>query len=311
MKAEKSTDQSGIKANDKVVCIDATDYGYNKHDLPNGFLQRGSIYCVAGWSNSGGLIIVGLPCLWKNDGREVGFNLNRFCTLEQFRLNFPDGVESISAEDGDLSYLHEEEARFKKHFEFPEIEGLEEPKPVVLRVTEVLEELYEDFHNPEITQPWMESGFFQDQSPKHVEMELRRLLRSPLRPAHMNQSWTFWHFLLRMYKPTVLFCRERSPVANVLFQMCMRGNILTEQFLDGNFMERDFPILTSAIGKLCYAPIRICDAREPDTFLRVLSDAHKSFEYAVCDWTLAGDELVTAYRITQDSPITFLCPSSE
>ena len=50
------------------------------------------------------------------------------------------------------------------------------------------------------------------------------------------------------------------------------------------------------------------DAREPDTFLRVLSKAHKSFEYAWCDWTLAGEELVAAYRMTQDSPITILCP---
>ena len=80
-----------INTNDKVVCIDDTDYGYNKHDVPNGFLQRGRVYCVSGWSECGGLILVGLRCLWKNDGSEVGFNTMRFCTLKCFRAEFSAG----------------------------------------------------------------------------------------------------------------------------------------------------------------------------------------------------------------------------
>jgi hypothetical protein len=304
----KSSNHSDIKANDKVVCIDAIDYGYNRHDFPKGFLQRGRIYCVAGLCKNGGVAIVGLPCLWKKDQTESGFNSNRFCTLDQFRLNFPEGVSSIADYDDDLSYLDKGNAKLKKRIEFLEIEGMEEPKPLVCRVIEVLEELYVEFHNPEITQPWMESSYVQDQSPEHVETELRSLLRSPLRSAYMNQSLTFWHVLLRQSKPTVLFCRERSPIANLLFQMCMRGNILSDRFLDGDFIERDFPVLTCAAGALSNAPIRICDARDPDTFLRVLFEAHKSLEYAMCDWTLTGEEMAAAYRMTKDSNVTFLCP---
>ncbi len=80
-----------IITNDKVVCIDATDYGYDKHDNPNGFVQRGRVYCVAGWSERGGLVLVGLPCLWKHDGSEVGFNPKRFKLLKSFRAQLSAG----------------------------------------------------------------------------------------------------------------------------------------------------------------------------------------------------------------------------
>jgi hypothetical protein len=83
--------QGFINTNDKVVCIDDTDYGYNVHDTPNGFLQRGRVYCVSGWSKCGGLILAGLPCLWKKDGGVAGFNATRFRTLECFRIEVSEG----------------------------------------------------------------------------------------------------------------------------------------------------------------------------------------------------------------------------
>jgi hypothetical protein len=93
--------------------------------------------------------------------------------------------------------------------------------------------------------------------------------------------------------------------------MCISGGTFSERLLDGNLSEIDFPVLTVGAGKLSNAPIRICDARNPDTFLKVLFDAHKAFEYAMCDWTLGREEAAAAYRLTQDSPITFLCPFGE
>lgn len=83
--------QGFINTNDKVVCIDDTDYGYNKHDFPNGFVQRGCVYCVSGWSKCGGLILAGLPCLWKKDGSMAGFDPTRFRTLECCRTEFSEG----------------------------------------------------------------------------------------------------------------------------------------------------------------------------------------------------------------------------
>jgi hypothetical protein len=311
MKKHLIADQTDIKAGDKVVCIDDAYQRRDLADAPDGLLVRGQVYCVSGVSECGGVLLAGFRVVSLSTGKEVGFDPDRFLPLEQFRLKFPEGTSAIPDGDDGSGYLAEEESKLKKQFEFPEIEGLEEPKPLVLRVIEVLEGFYENFHEPESTPPWMESGYVQDQSPEQVQLELRRLLRSPQLSAYMNQSVEFWLRLIRYQKPTVLFCRNYSPVAMTLFQMCMSGNIITESFLDGDFKERDFPILTSAAGRLVSSPIRICDARAPDTFLRVLSDARKVFEYAMCDWTLEGDELVAARRVTQDSPITFLCPFGE
>jgi len=84
--------QGFINTNDKVVCIDDTDYGYNVHDTPNGFLQRGRVYCVSGWSKCGGLILAGLPCLWKNDGAWPGSTLRDFARSNVFALKFPKAV---------------------------------------------------------------------------------------------------------------------------------------------------------------------------------------------------------------------------
>lgn len=311
MKKHLIADQTGIKVGDKVVCINDTYQRLDLANAPDGLLVGGQVYCVSGVSECGGLLLAGLRAVSLNTGKEVGFGPARFLPLEQFRLKFPQGVSSIPTGDDDLCYLAEDEANPPRPVEFPEIEGLENPRPLVFRSIEVLEELYNEFHGLESTPPWMQSGHWQDQSVEQVRLELRRLLRSPQLSAFMNQSVELWLRLIRYQKPTVLFCRNYSPVAMTLFQMCMRGNILTESFLDGDFKERDFPVLTSAAGKLSFSPIRICDAREPDTFLRVLSDAHKAFEYAMCDWSLEGDELAAAQRATQDSPITFLCPFGE
>ena len=87
--------------------------------------------------------------------------------------------------------------------------------------------------------------------------------------------------------------------------------MFSEQFLEGNLKEPDFPVLTAAAGRLSNAPIRICDAREPGAFLKVLFEAHTAFDYALLDWTLAGEEMAAAYRLTRDSHIAFLCPQQE
>jgi len=172
-------------------------------------------------------------------------------------------------------------------------------KPIVHQAIEILESIRAVGCNPV------------PDAAKKVREELSTLLHSPSLYLYMNQSLVFWQRLIRYQKPTVLFCRNYSPVAMTLFQMCMSGNILTEAFLDGNFKESDYPVLTSSAGKLSFSPVRICDAREPDTFLRVLSDARKTFEYAMCDWTLAGEEAAAAHRLTQNSTIAFLCPFGE
>ena len=302
------TDQTEIKANDKLVCIDDA---YQRVDLaatPDGLLVRGQVYCVSGISECGGVRLVGLRAISTRTGKEVGFDPARFRSLDDFRLKFPAGVSALSTGDDDAGYYSGVTLKPARPIELPEIEGAEEPKPLVLRVIEVLEMLHAEQHDPEISQPWVSSGFVADQSPEGVQAELRALLQSPKLAPAMNQSWTFWRFLMGRQNKTLLVCRNRSPVANMLFKMCMSGNILTEKFLEGDFQESDFPVLTAAAGRLSNAPIRICDARNPGSFIEVLSAAHRSFEYVLCDWTLTGEEMATAYRLTRDSGITILCP---
>ena len=296
MTTRESNDQTGIKVGDKVVCIDDAYQRCDLADAPDGLLVRGQVYCVSGVSECGGVLLAGLRAISLSTGKEVGFGPACFLLLEQFRLKFPEGISSIPDGDDDLGCLAEDEANPQRPIEFPEIEGLEKPRPLVHRIIEVLEELYDEFHGLESTPPWMQSGHWQDQSVKQVQLELRRLLRSPHLSAYLNQQWTFWHFLLRRQKPTLLFCRNYSPVTNLLFLMCETGNTFSERLVDGNLSEIDFPVLIAGAGKLGNAPIRICDARNPDTFLKVLFNAHKAFEYAMCDghWPVKNWPLLIA-----------------
>jgi len=305
MKKSEITEQAGIRAGAKVVCIDDAYQRVDLADAPDGLLAKGKVYCVSGFSDCGGVMLAGLRAISISTGSEVGFDPHRFLPLEEFRLKFPDGIASIPDDNDDFPI---KEARLGQQAEFPEIEGLENPKPLIHRAIEILEDFYSENHGMESTPSWRQSGHWSDQSPAQVQHELRALLHSPKLPAYLNQQWRFWHFLIRRQKPTLVFCRSRSPLANLIFLMSMTGSTFTEQLLDGNLSERDFPVLTCAAGMLSKAPIRICDAREPDVLLRVLFDAHKHFDYAVCDWKLDGDELAAAYRMTQDSQISFLCP---
>jgi hypothetical protein len=300
--------QSGIKTSEKVVCIDDAYQRVDLANTPDGLLSRGRVYCVSGVSACGGVLLAGLRAISVRTGTEVGFHPSRFCTLEQFWSEFPKGISSIPTGDDDLGFLTEDTAKPGKRIEFPEIEGLEEPKPLVYRVIEVLEALHAEHHQQERTPLWLQSGHWPDQSPERVQLELRALLRSPHLSAYLNQMWMFWRFLMRSQKPTVLFCRSHTPVANMLFLMCMRGSTFSEQLLEGDVKERDFPVLTCGAGRLSNAPIRICDARSSDAFMRVLFDAQALFDYALCDWMLKGEEMAAAYRMTRDSQIMFLCP---
>jgi hypothetical protein len=82
--------QTEMKTNDKVVCVYDTPFLIEYFDLPNGFVHQGDVYCVSGWSKCGGLILVGLPCIFKRTGEEAGFHPKRFRLLEEFRAELSD-----------------------------------------------------------------------------------------------------------------------------------------------------------------------------------------------------------------------------
>jgi len=96
----------------------------------------------------------------------------------------------------------------------------------------------------------------------------------------------------------------------LIIRLCQLGRVnILARIIGGWMNESDFPIITATAARLITSPIRICDAREPDTFLNVLFHAHTHFDYAVCDWNLSAEEKAEAYRMTRDSQIKFLFSS--
>jgi hypothetical protein len=59
-----------------------------------------------------------------------------------------------------------------------------------------------------------------------------------------------------------------------------------------------------------FAPLRLCDAREPGAFLNSLPKlfSEEGAFYVVCDWHLEREELAAAVQLKDESQITFLWP---
>ena len=191
--------------------------------------------------------------------------------------------------------------------EIPELDGLMRPTGVIHSALCVLEELFFSSDKPADEESWLETNYICEENPEEIRDELIRLIRSPGWSRFLNQSVAFWRLLDQKDHRIILFCRQRSPVASVLSQIC-RGTRLSEDFLNGHIRETDFPFLMEASGRLSKASVRICDAREPDAFMRVLFEAYPHFDCAMCDWDLTAEEIYAVYRMTRDSPIAFLCP---
>ncbi|MEI6195607.1 MAG: hypothetical protein WCS42_14890 [Verrucomicrobiota bacterium] len=255
-------------------------------------------------------MLVGLRAISSKTGKNVGFDPSRFCPLDQFRLKFPKGISSIQNDVRVASEGMIKRTKQARPSAIPEIDGVQESRSLVTQSIEVLEELFLKNYEVDEEETWLDTGFVPDQSAPHVRMELMELLQSPQLYASMNQSWTFWQMLSRRSARIIFFSRQRSPVANIVYLMCKGGSRFTAHYLNGMLCESDFHVLIHSAGMLSGSPIRFCDARDPDVFLKVLFDAHPHFDCAFCDWPLAGAELVAAYKMTSDGRISFLCPQS-
>lgn len=81
-----------MSTGDKVVCVDdspfAADTGEHLSNLhlPNGYLHKGTVYCVAGVRINGSgisLFIVGKPAY--RDGRQASWHVRRFRKLSEIK----------------------------------------------------------------------------------------------------------------------------------------------------------------------------------------------------------------------------------
>jgi len=191
----------------------------------------------------------------------------------------------------------------------PEIVDLLEPQPLVAQALLVLEHLFFDRDSSRQAggEAWLKINYLHDESPEDVRQELLALLNAPMRWAFANQMVAFWHLIEEGHK-IIVFCKDRSPVAQMLFMMTQGGSRFTADFVNGNLNEPDFPFLTMTAGILAKSSVRFCDVRCPDMFLRRLFETHESFDYALCDWDLGGEEIRGLTRLTKNSRISFIYP---
>ena len=190
-----------------------------------------------------------------------------------------------------------------------DVDGLTSAKPMVREAVDVLEQLSYLHFRGERAAKLLRSEWWIYASAKDVQRELQSLIRSARCATFMNLSSTFWQQAVNSRHATILFCRDLSPLATAFLHWSMGAKVFSERLLEGNMEEENFPKLTAAAGNLAGAPVRICDVRTPDTFLQMLFETHTMFDYAVCDWELAGEELAGACRMTCNSRIKFLLPS--
>lgn len=78
-----------MNTNSKVVCVDDKNQRTDVNEGPDGLVEQGKVYAVAGVTKHG-LVLVGLRSLSKRTGRETGFRASRFVTLEYHRAEFCD-----------------------------------------------------------------------------------------------------------------------------------------------------------------------------------------------------------------------------
>ena len=124
----------------------------------------------------------------------------------------------------------------------------------------------------------------------------------------MTQARIVWQWLHRRRR-VIVFCRELSPVATMVFQMCQQGRTNPmPRLISGWMNESHFGHILNAAGRLASAPLRICDTREPDTFPTLLQAARPHFDHALCDWPLCAQEKAAAHRQMHNAPITLWYP---
>jgi len=205
--------------------------------------------------------------------------------------------------------------------QLPQIKGVEDTKLLInygIAFVEKMfyrQELIEDliYRPDECTglDSWAEKLRL-DSWTRHLALELIDLCcRHPKLSRQMTQARLIWQWLHRRRRVMVL-CRELSPVATIVFQMCQRGRTNPmPRIISGWMNESDWPYMLNAAGRLASAPLHICDTREPDTFPTLLHAARPHFDHALCDWPLSAQEKAAAQRQTHNAPITLWCPTGK
>lgn len=205
--------------------------------------------------------------------------------------------------------------------QFPEIQGVEDSKLLINYGINFVETMFSRqefiealiYRLDECTDPsaWAEKLRL-DSWTRHLALELIDLCcRQPKLSRRMAQARTTWQWLHRRRR-VIVFCRELSPVATMVYQMCQRGRTNPlPRIISGWMNEADWPHVLNAAGRLASAPLRICDTREPETFPSVLHAARPHFDHALCDWPLSAQEKAEAHRLTHGSPIKLWCPADK
>jgi hypothetical protein len=156
---------------------------------------------------------------------------------------------------------------------------------------------------------WREPKTWAKQDLDELEEEVMGLDYSPQKAFVMDQARTIWELGIARNQTVSWVIRTRRPSVVVLLAMCEWADVEIRRVISGRLEEEDFTRLTSVCWKVAPAPIKVCDARNPGSFLKsvplLVSEAEAS--YVVCDWELEGEELSTAKQWSLESGMTFLC----
>lgn len=133
----------------------------------------------------------------------------------------------------------------------------------------------------------------------------------PQRAVLADQTRAIWDATVCRKIPAIWFIRTRNPVTVLLSAICEMAGVSVPRVWNGELEERDFPKLILTVGRFGGAPLRMCDARNPQALLNLLHtlSSEAAACYVVCDWHLEGEEWAAAMELKDESQISFLCPS--
>ena len=152
-------------------------------------------------------------------------------------------------------------------------------------------DLMEGFHEAQHGQwgircpSWREPKTWAKQDLDELEEEVMGLEYSPQKGFVMDQARTIWELGIARNQPVSWVIRTRRPLVVVLLAMSDWADVEIRRVISGRLEEEDFTRLISVCWKVAPASIKVCDARNPGSFVislpLLVSEAEAS--YVVCD----------------------------
>lgn len=154
---------------------------------------------------------------------------------------------------------------------------------------------------------WRSLGPWPNEGITTIREEVDQLDTSTRMDALLAQTAMVWDLAVIRGVATVWFLRRHRPLTTLFLQICQAASVPYRRLLAGQIEEPDFPVLTSAVGNLAAAPLRLCIGTEPASFRDSLSILmyEGSSPHVVCDWALELTEVKAASHASRQARVSF------